>query len=148
VRTCTAVLALCLLAGCSIGGDDDERRATDASQFVADLTRQDQEEGEFGSVGLSAAGTMSRVIVEVLDPPPVSQEVEIRSGNCQVVGSAVTYRLAPLDNGISETVVNVPLRTLRRMGYLVMVRDSGAPIGGLCADLAQAQPPSAAPTFD
>jgi hypothetical protein len=40
------------------------------------------------------------------------------------------------------------LAPLRRMGYVVLVNAAKYGRGGLCADLAQAQPPTATQTFD
>jgi hypothetical protein len=133
------------LAGCSLGEDKPES-AVAASQFVTELVRLGSDE-EHGGVGLSSVGDKTRVVVEVSGPPTDPGEVEILSGNCDVLGTAV-YALQPLEDGVSTTVVDIGLRSLRRMGYAVMVFDASGMPGGLCGDLAQSQPPSSAPTFD
>lgn len=141
-----AILVVSLtVAGCSLG-DDEPESAVAASQFVTELIRLGSGD-EQGRVGLSAVGDSTRVVVELSDPPKDPREVEIHSGNCDVLGTAV-YGLQPLENGVSTTVVDIGLEPLRRMGYTVMVSDPSGTPGGLCGDLAQAQPPSAAPTFD
>jgi hypothetical protein len=140
-----AVLISLTVAGCSLGEDEPES-AVAASQFVTELVRLGSDD-EHGRVGLSAVGDKTRVVVEMSEPPLNPREVEIHSGNCDVLGTAV-YALQPLEDGVSTTVVDIGLESLRRMGYTVMVPDASGRPGGLCGDLAQAQPPSAAPTFD
>jgi hypothetical protein len=144
--------ALCVLfvglalAGCSLGGDGDEKSATASAQFVTELVRPGTEE-QHGSVGLSDAGGKTRVVVEVLHPSG-RQVAEIRTGNCDVLGAGVAYVLAPFEAGVSTTTVDVGLNALRKMGYLVTVREGSSGPGGLCGDLAKSHSPSAAPSYE
>jgi hypothetical protein len=152
VRAAAALLALtgCMAAGCSLGGDDEPRTAK--GDFVVSLDRRStlEPESDFGAVGLIARDGKTIVTVEVSKPAAPRQQAEIRRGNCESIDLAITYQLEPLLDGKSETVVNAPLRVLRRGGYVVLVHDvpAEARIGDVCGDLAKSQPPSAAPTFD
>jgi hypothetical protein len=140
-----AVAAVTCLTACSFGGD--EQSAAERADYVTDLIRLGREDERHGVVGLESVGRKTRVLVEVFEPQHPRLEAEIQSGNCDVLGSAV-YPLNSVEDGVSETVVNVSLSHLRRAGYLVMVGDPGPRLGGLCGDLYRAQPPDAAPTFD
>lgn len=149
-----AVLAVALalaVTGCNFG-DDEEPSALERADFVVDLDKGSTLESDegLGGVALTERGAKTLVTIEVADPPGPTQQAEIRRGNCDVIDVAVAYRLSPVEDGLSETVVDVPLRELRRAGYLVMVHDvpSEEQLGALCGDLARSQPPSAAPTFD
>lgn len=133
------------IAGCSLDEDKPES-AVAGSQFITELIRLGGDD-PYGRVGLSAVGNKTRVVVEVSEPPRDQREAEIDSGNCDVLGTTV-YALQPLRDGLSTTVVDIRLDALRRMGYTVMVPDASGGPGGLCGDLARAQPASAAPTFD
>ena len=145
-RALGALILALFLTGCSLGGDDREKSAVASSQFLTDLIRLGSEE-ERGKVGLTAVDGKTRVVVEV-SAPSSGQVAEIHGGNCDVLGGGVIYQLAPLKSGVSTTVVDIGLGPLRRMGYLVLVRGAELGPGGLCGDLAKAQPPSAAPSFE
>jgi hypothetical protein len=137
------------LVGCDFGDDEEAQPFADAN-FVVDLGRNDQPDNRYGVVGLTReAGGRTRVSIEFFDPPTPRQQAEIRRGDCSTIDLAVTYRLSPLVDGKSETVVEVPLAQLRR-GYMVMVHEVAAEqrLGTFCGDLARSQPPSAAPVFD
>jgi hypothetical protein len=149
---CIAVSAVAavLVAGCSFGGNDESSAFEDAD-FVVDLGRNDQPDRRYGVVGLTGErGGRTRVSIEFFDPTSPRQQAEIRGGNCTSINVAVSYRLSPLADGKSETVVDVPLGELRRRGYLVMVHEVAEEdrLGSFCGDLARSQPPSAAPVFD
>jgi hypothetical protein len=135
------------VAGCSWDGDEEPESATASSSFVTELVRLGREE-TFGRVGLSAVGGTTRIVVEVAEVQP-REPPHVTTGNCDVLGGGVVYELDPFRDRVSETVVDIELTPLRRMGYVVIVgvRRFG-PVGGLCADLAKSQPPSATPTFE
>jgi hypothetical protein len=146
-----ALTAVALLSGCDLGGEDEESALHDA-QFVASFDDAATEESDsgLGGVGLAAQGAKTLVTIELEAPRAPRQQAEIRQGNCQVVGGGVAYALRQVDDGTSETVVDAPIGELRRRGYLVIVHDTAADrqIRGICADLAKAQPPDAAPAFE
>jgi hypothetical protein len=143
----SALILVFAVSGCSLGGDDEPESAVASSQFVTELIRLGRE-GERGRVGISSAGSKTTIVVEVSDPAEERLDAEVRRGNCDVMDGATAYALQPVTAGVSKTVVDVPLSHLRQTGYLVLVGIPSSHVGGLCADLARAQPPSAAPTFD
>jgi hypothetical protein len=145
----SALILVFSVSGCSFGGDDESESAVASSEFVTELIRLGRE-GEHGRVGISAAGSKTTIVVELSDPGEESLNAEVRRGNCDVIDGATAYPLQPVTAGVSRTVVDVPLAHLRQTGYLVLVGLASQHFGvsGLCADLAQSQPPSAAPTFD
>lgn len=150
MRTALAVVLVSVAAaGCSLRGKDGEpESATASSAFVADLIRLGQER-TFGRVGLTAVQGRTRVVVEVDEASAARTAPHITTGNCDVLGSGVVYVLRPFRDRVSETLVDVGLAPLRRMGYVVLVGDPRfGPGGGLCGDLARSQPPGATPTFD
>ena len=147
IRAGLAVLLAGLAAGCSLGGDEPESPSA-SSSFVTDLIRLGQER-TFGRVGLSPTNGETRVIVEIHESAPRQLSPHITTGKCELLGGGVVYVLEAFRDLVSETVVDVDLDTLRRMGYVVIIgHPRFGPIGGLCADLAKSQPPSATPTLD
>jgi hypothetical protein len=149
VRVVLAALMVLALAGC-VFGDDEEARPFEQADFVVDLERNDQPDNRYGAVGLTREqGGRTRVSIEFFEPTSPRQQAEIRSGDCTSINLAVTYRLSPLSEGKSETVVDVPVAELRR-GYIVMVHEVAEEqrLGTFCGDLSRSQPPSAAPVFD
>jgi hypothetical protein len=147
-----AVFAVLALTGCSLGGGDEEEGATAKADFVVNLDDGSTlaAEDDLGTVGLTSRDRKTVVTIEVANPGKGRRQAEIRRGNCESIDAGITYMLGPVVDGKSETVVDTPLRVLRRGGYLVMVHDvpAEARIDGICGDLYRSQPPSAAPTFD
>lgn len=130
---------------CSFGGE--EQGAAERADYVTDLIRLGRDDERRGVVGLERAGQRTRVLIEVFEPERERMTAEIQSGNCDVLGTTV-YALNVVEDGVSETVVDVSLSHLRRAGYLVLVGAASPHLGGLCGDLYRSQPPDAAPTFD
>jgi hypothetical protein len=149
-RIAVPALAVVLLAGCSLGGDDEASAFEDAD-FVVNLDDRATEEFEedLGAVALTRRGGRTLVEIEVENPRASSQQAEIRRGNCETIDFAITYTLQAVADGKSETVVNARLETLRS-GYMILVHDVPAEIrlSGVCADLARARPPDAVPVFE
>lgn len=150
-RLALVALASIALGGCDFGGEE-EKSELQGAEYVANLddrTTEDPDD-DLGGVGMTAEGQKTRITISVRNPRVPRQQAEIRQGNCDVLGMAVAYPLRHVENGTSQTVIDVPLRDLRRAGYVVTVHDvaSEARLGSVCADLAKAQPPDAAPTFD
>jgi hypothetical protein len=150
MRVLLAVALALAASGCSLGGNDDQ--TTPKGDFVVRLDDRSttEPESDLGAVALTARNGKTIVTIDVSSPGAARQQAEIRRGNCDSIDFAVTYQLEPLVDGKSETVVDARLALLRRGGYLVLVHDVPAEtrLGGVCADLAKAQPPDAAPTFD
>jgi hypothetical protein len=150
MRIAASALAVMLLAGCSLGGDDDSSAFEDADFVVSlDDGATAELDEDLGAVGLTRRGRRTLVEIEVASPRAPNQQAEIRQGNCQTIGGAIAYGLQSVADGNSQTVVNVPLGVLRN-GYMVLVHDVPAEtrIGGICADLSRARPPDAAPIFE
>lgn len=145
--------AAALLAGCAIGGDGDDESVLERTQFVVpfiDLQSQAEDEA-VGGVGLTGRGSRTAVTIDVDDPRGPVLQADVRLGNCaDVMSQGVVYKLQPVEDGTSETVVDLPLREFRRLGYMVMVHHPGAvsTTQGLCADLTKARSPDAAPVYD
>jgi len=94
--------------------------------------------GEIGTVVLTPMGAQTKVDVAVVGGAPgVAQPDHIHTGTCAKLDPKPTYALAPVVNGISTTVVNVPVSTLTATPFAVNVHKSAAEAGTYvsCANL-------------
>lgn len=111
-----AVGALSLVAaGC--GGDDDEGGGDGAVEV--ELSEQN-DSGQSGTATLEAAGEgQTTVTLELSDPPDVPQPVHIHEGTCEELNPQPAFPLENLEDGTSETTVEVSLDELQSGEYAI-----------------------------
>lgn len=117
----TLVLPFALLfvvSGC--GGDGDE--AGDGDTVQVELSEQGGS-GQSGTATLEPADGMTRVVLELSNAPAEPQPVHIHSGTCEDLGG-VEYPLENLQDGTSETTVDVPLDELRGGAFAINAHES------------------------
>jgi hypothetical protein len=144
-----AVAAAALLAGCGGGENIVER-----SEFIVELenplgdTRDEPD--VYGQIGLTPTEDGGTRIAIKLDEPFDPAEAAIHRGGCGYFEqSLAAHRLGTLEDGELETVVDAPLRELRREGFQGLSLVVHRPIAGdepeetpagACADLSTAEP--------
>jgi hypothetical protein len=131
-----AVLLSVLAAGCSLGGDGDHGSAVEEADLVFELGRPFVETDEpRGLAGATSEGEEeTRVVISLDDPPEPKMTASIRTGDCLgSTGGSAIYPLNDVEDGKSETVVDVSLAELRDRGYIVWIGDF-ARDGPLCGD--------------
>jgi hypothetical protein len=142
VRAGSGILVALVLAGCSFGGGDGNGSSVDEADYVAEIVRPFFDNDEtFGMVGLSAEGPdKTRIAVELDDPPQPRMRTEVRRGGCMSSIGSADYLLNDLEDGFSETVIDVALPELRQLGYTVFIRRLETQnLVGLCADVFTAE---------
>ena len=147
-RAAALAALVVVISGCDLGGGDSGRSAVDEAQLVVEefvTTGLQEPGGEEGTrAGLSAVpGDKARVVIEMSDPSDPILRAEIRQGNCDAVTSSSAYLLDDVEEGESDTVLDVPLQELHEggPGYTIMIRPLN-PLNeftGLCGDLALAE---------
>lgn len=94
--------------------------------------------GEAGTVTLTPLGDKTRVEVALAHAPEgVAQPAHIHAGPCATLDPKPKYPLASVVDGVSTTVVNVPMDSLVNSGLAVNVHESVANITHYvaCGDL-------------
>jgi hypothetical protein len=142
-----AVLAVVTAAGC---GGDDEGSATGDGEAVTDTGGADTQtpeegaggdrnvnvtldeqngSGETGTATLSAMGDgKTRVVLQLSNPPKNPQPAHIHEGTCDKLNPTPAYPLNNLENGRSDTTVDVGLDKLQETAYAINVHKSEADI--------------------
>jgi hypothetical protein len=128
------VLAAALLALAGCGGDDEGAATTPAaaatetggSEAVEIALGEQNESGQSGTATLEAAGDgMTRVTIELSNPPADPQPAHIHTGACPDVGD-VAHALNNVEGGTSETDVPVTIEDLQASDFAVNVHKSEA----------------------
>ncbi|MGH3091482.1 MAG: hypothetical protein ACRDOG_04015 [Gaiellaceae bacterium] len=111
-----AVGALSLVAaGC--GGDDDEGAGGEAVEV--ELSEQN-ESGQSGTATLEPAGEgQTTVTLELSNPPDVPQPVHIHEGTCAELNPQPAFPLENLEDGASETTVDISVEDLQSGEYAI-----------------------------
>ncbi|MGH3029824.1 MAG: CHRD domain-containing protein [Gaiellaceae bacterium] len=111
-----AVGALSLMAaGC--GGDDDDGAGGEAVEV--ELTEQNGS-GQSGTATLEAAGEgQTTVTLELSNPPDVPQPVHIHEGTCAELNPQPAFPLENLEDGTSETTVDISVEELQSGEYAI-----------------------------
>ena len=112
-----AVGALSLVAaGC--GGDDDEG---DAGEGAVEIELSEQNDsGQSGTATLEAAGEgQTTVTLELSNPPDVPQPVHIHEGTCAEIDPQPAFPLENLEDGTSETTVDISVEELQSGEYAI-----------------------------
>ncbi len=126
----TAVLALTLVvAGC--GGSDDESSgdttagSSDSGMTVTVKLDEENGSGESGTATLTAEGASTKVVLALENPAsPDPQPAHIHEGTCAELDPTPAYPLANVEDGTSETTVNVALDELKASEFAINVHKS------------------------
>ena len=110
-----AVGALSLVAaGC--GGDDDEGGG---EAVEVELSEQNGS-GQSGTATLEPAGEgRTTVTLELSNPPDVPQPVHIHEGTCAELNPQPAFPLTNLEDGSSETTVDISVEDLQNGEYAI-----------------------------
>jgi hypothetical protein len=124
-----SVLALALLAsGCGGGGDDGGSADGGLAGSEAAVTMEAvNDSGENGTASLfSESGGKTRVLIDTDGPfdREFEQPVEIVKGECPEPTGETAFELITLQDGISESTIDIPLEELRSGGYVIVVHKS------------------------
>jgi hypothetical protein len=96
------------LAGC--GGDDEDG---DAAAEVSVELDEASGSGQTGTAVLTVEGDQTGVVITIDgDPVSRSQPAHIHEGTCEELNPEPAYGLPNVDDGTSETTVDVALTTL------------------------------------
>jgi len=102
--------------------------ANAAGSQVFALTAQNGS-GENGAVILTPLGDTTRVEVAIANAPPGAiQPVHFHTGPCATLGKVI-YPLKSVDEGLSTTILKVPIDKLVGQGLAVNIHKSAAEIG-------------------
>jgi hypothetical protein len=83
--------------------------------------------GEHGTFALKPRGSKTTIEVHLLGAPTdVLQPAHLHMGTCAKLNPVPKYPLTSLQNGISETSVDVPMATLLSEGLALNVHESAA----------------------
>ncbi len=101
--------------------------------------------GVSGTAQLVPRGEQTEVIlVENGEPSGVSEPVHIHEGPCESLNPKPLFPLHDVENGKSDTVLNVPLSSLTNGRYVINVHQSASNIGTYvaCGPIPGTSPPS------
>jgi hypothetical protein len=130
-----ALLVVVALPGC--GGGEDDAAASSSDEALTLTLAEQAGSGQSGTATLTADGDdRTRVVVELSNPPGPSQPSHVHSGSCDNIGDVVAP-LESLDDGRSESLVELSLDELRRGGLIVHAHRSGAEskVSVACAEI-------------
>lgn len=115
--------------------------AADGGSRVYAIAAQ-HDSGELGTVTLTALGEKTRVVVAIANAPTdVPQPVHIHDGTCAKLNPKPAFPLTTMVDGLSTTVVNVPMAKLVGGGFAVNAHKSTTDIPAYvaCGDLGNAK---------
>ena len=124
-----AAVGVLALAGCG-GGDDDGAGVAEgglAGSEAAVTMEPVNMSGESGTASLfSEPGDKTRVLIDTDGPfdREFEQPVEIVKGECPEPTGEPAFELVTLQDGISESTIDVSLEDLRSGGYVIIVHKS------------------------
>jgi hypothetical protein len=130
IAAATAVLALGLVvAGC--GGSDGESSGNttagsgDSGGTLTVKLDEQNGSGESGTATLTAEGASTKVVLELENPAsPDPQPAHIHKGTCAELDPTPAYPLTNVEDGKSETTVNVALDELESGEFAINVHKS------------------------
>ena len=128
-----AAVAIVALSAPALASDGNTRVYAIAAQNAS---------GELGTVTLTALGQKTRVVVAIANAPTdVAQPIHIHPGSCAKLDPKPKYPLTNVLDGLSTTLVDVPLAQLVAGGFAVNVHKSTADISKYvaCGDLGTAK---------
>ena len=96
--------------------------------------------GENGTATLTPEGHKTKVVIEMSNAPAgVAQPAHIHEGTCDKLDKAPKWKLEPVKDGKSTTMVPVPLKTIMKNKTAINVHKSPAEIQVYvaCGDIAR-----------
>jgi hypothetical protein len=135
------VLAIAvLLGGLGCGGDDGDAGGDD--ELTLELTEQNGSEQD-GTATFTPLGVgRTRIVMELTNPPDVSQPAHVHSGSCDDLGDPV-IPLSAVKEGRSETEAPVSLEQLVEDELVIHAHKSEAEydVSVACAPIEQTAAP-------
>lgn len=98
--------------------------------------------GENGTATLTPEGHKTKVVIELSNAPAgVAQPAHIHEGTCDKLDKAPKWKLEPVKDGKSTTMVPVPLKTIMKNKTAINVHKSAAEIQVYvaCGDIVHAK---------
>ena len=98
--------------------------------------------GENGTATLTPEGHKTKVVIELSNAPAgVAQPAHIHEGTCDKLDKAPKWKLEPVKDGKSTTMVPVPLKTIMKNKTAINVHKSAAEIQVYvaCGDITHAK---------
>lgn len=115
-RLATLGAAIIALTGPAFAAEGSSKVFAIASQNAS---------GELGTVTLTPLGDKTRVVVALANAPAdVQQPVHIHEGTCAKLNPKPAYPLTTIVDGVSTTLVSVPLAKLVAGGFAVNAHKS------------------------
>ncbi len=132
--------AAVLLGGVGCGGDDGDDAGGD-DELMLELAAQNGSEQE-GTATFTPLGVgRTRIVMELTNPPDVSQPAHVHSGSCDDLGDPV-IALSDVEDGRSETEAPVSLEQLVEDEVVIHAHKSEAEydVSVACAPIEQTAP--------
>ena len=132
--------AAVLLGGVGCGGDDGDDAGGD-DELTLELAEQNGSEQE-GTATFTPLGVgRTRIVMELTNPPDVSQPAHVHSGSCDDLGDPV-IALSNVEDGRSETEATVSIQQLVEDELVIHAHKSEAEydVSVACAPIEQAAP--------
>ncbi len=132
--------AAVLLGGVGCGGGDGDD-AGGADELMLELAAQNGSEQE-GTATFTPLGVgRTRIVMELTNPPDVSQPAHVHSGSCDDLGDPV-FALTNVEEGRSETEAPVSLEQLVEDEVVIHAHKSEAEydVSVACAPIEQTAP--------
>ena len=132
--------AAVLLGGVGCGGDDGDDAGGD-DELTLELAEQNGSEQE-GTATFTPLGVgRTRIVMELTNPPDVSQPAHVHSGSCDDLGDPV-IALSDVEDGRSETEAPVSIGQLVDDEVVIHAHKSEAEfdVSVACAPVEQAAP--------
>ena len=129
-----------LLGGVGCGGDDGDDAGGD-DELTLELAEQNGSEQE-GTATFTPLGVgRTRIVMELTNPPDVSQPAHVHSGSCDDLGDPV-IALSDVEDGRSETEAPVSIDQLVEDEVVIHAHKSEAEydVSVACAPIEQAAP--------
>jgi hypothetical protein len=131
--------AAVLLGGVGCGDDGDEAGGDD--ELTLELAEQNGSEQE-GTATFTPLGVgRTRIVMELTNPPEVSQPAHVHSGSCDDLGDPV-IALSDVEDGRSETEAPVSLEQLVEDAVVIHAHKSEAEydVSVACAPIEETAP--------
>jgi hypothetical protein len=129
-----------LLGGVGCGGDDGDDAGGD-DELTLELAEQNGSEQE-GTATFTPLGVgRTRIVMELTNPPDMSQPAHVHSGSCDDLGDPV-IALSAVEDGRSETEAPVSLAQLVEDELVIHAHKSEAEydVSVACAPIEQTAP--------
>jgi hypothetical protein len=133
--------AAVLLGGVGCGGGDGDDDAGSGDELRLELAEQNGSEQE-GTATFTPLGVgRTRIVMELTNPPDVSQPAHVHSGSCDDLGDPV-IALSNVEDGRSETEASVSIEQLVEDEVVIHAHKSEAEydVSVACAPIEQSAP--------